>query len=440
MNTPICKNCSASFEITDQDLKFYKKMDVPPPTFCPDCRLQRRLIWRNEYRICKRKCDLCKKDFISFYNQDSPYTVYCQNCWWSDNWDPKKYSEEINFEEPFFTQFERLLKKTPHLGITNDRTTLVNSEYVAYVSDAKNCYLVFASNFLEDCMYSHYIWESKDTTDCSNSTKLELCYECVDCDQLFNCDYLEASQSCHDCTLSYNLKNCDHCLGCVSLRHKSYCIANKPVSKEEFEKTVKEFRNDKQKFQELTNAYTKFKYEFPRLSSLVLNSENSTGDAIKNCKNALECFEGYDGEDLKWVRNFPGKMKDCYDIFGCAELELAVDSKEVGLGAYNMKYTASAFNNVRDIQYSAFTMNSCHDLFGCVSLKNSQYCILNKQYSKEEYKSLLPHIITHMTKTSEYGEFFPASMSPFAYNKTIAQDYFPLTKEEALKKGYKWRD
>ena len=45
-----------------------------------------------------------------------------------------------------------------------------------------------------------------------------------------------------------------------------------------------------------------------------------------------------------------------------------------------------------------------------------------------------------MKNTSEYGEFFPSSMSNFGYNETMAQEYFPLTKEEAIKNGFKWWD
>lgn len=32
------------------------------------------------------------------------------------------------------------------------------------------------------------------------------------------------------------------------------------------------------------------------------------------------------------------------------------------------------------------------------------------------------------------------SLSPFAYNETIAQEYFPLTREEAIARGYKRQD
>ena len=40
----------------------------------------------------------------------------------------------------------------------------------------------------------------------------------------------------------------------------------------------------------------------------------------------------------------------------------------------------------------------------------------------------------------KYGEFFPSELSPFCYNETIAQEYFPLTKEQALEQGYKWKN
>ena len=85
-------------------------------------------------------------------------------------------------------------------------------------------------------------------------------------------------------------------------------------------------------------------------------------------------------------------------------------------------------------------MNDSKYLFGCVGLKKKQYCILNKQYTKEEYEVLVPKIIEHMKRTGEWGEFFPISISPFSYNETVAQEYYSLSKEDVLSKGYKWKD
>ena len=40
----------------------------------------------------------------------------------------------------------------------------------------------------------------------------------------------------------------------------------------------------------------------------------------------------------------------------------------------------------------------------------------------------------------KYGEFFPTEIMPFSYNDSVVCEYFPLTKEEILEKGYKYKD
>ena len=49
-------------------------------------------------------------------------------------------------------------------------------------------------------------------------------------------------------------------------------------------------------------------------------------------------------------------------------------------------------------------------------------------------------IIAHMKETGEWGEFFPATLSPHGYNETVAQDYFPLSKQDVEKRGWYWRE
>ena len=87
-----------------------------------------------------------------------------------------------------------------------------------------------------------------------------------------------------------------------------------------------------------------------------------------------------------------------------------------------------------DICYSEFC-HSSRDVFGCIGLKNAQYCILNKQYSKEEYQSIRAEIIESMKIRGEWGEFFPCELSPFAYNESIVHEYLPLPADEISKRG-----
>jgi hypothetical protein len=103
----------------------------------------------------------------------------------------------------------------------------------------------------------------------------------------------------------------------------------------------------------------------------------------------------------------------------------------------------AAFNTfVSDSDYVYYS-DCCFyssSLFWCVWLKSKSYCILNKEYTKEEYNKIVPQIIEHMQETWEWSKFFPNSLSPFWYNDTVAQEYFPSNKEDTLKEWFKRSD
>ncbi len=73
-------------------------------------------------------------------------------------------------------------------------------------------------------------------------------------------------------------------------------------------------------------------------------------------------------------------------------------------------------------------------------MKKGEFCVLNTPYSRAEYEELVPRIIAKMTSDGEWGEYFPPTLSPYGYNESIAQDYFPLTRSEAISSGFTWSD
>ena len=85
--TKQCQNCKKDFTIDSADFDFYKKLNVPAPTFCPICRFQRRLMFRNERVFYKRECELCHKKVISIFSPEKGLRVFCSQCWWGDGWD-----------------------------------------------------------------------------------------------------------------------------------------------------------------------------------------------------------------------------------------------------------------------------------------------------------------------------------------------------------------
>ncbi|MCX6722724.1 MAG: hypothetical protein NT094_01490 [Candidatus Staskawiczbacteria bacterium] len=40
----------------------------------------------------------------------------------------------------------------------------------------------------------------------------------------------------------------------------------------------------------------------------------------------------------------------------------------------------------------------------------------------------------------KYGDFFPNDLAPVAYNESIAQEYYPLTKKQGVERGNLWKE
>jgi len=127
---------------------------------------------------------------------------------------------------------------------------------------------------------------------------------------------------------------------------------------------------------------------------------------------------------------------------------LLYEALQCGDKVSDVRFTWWAITQSRNVEYSMYIVGSSN-IFGCVGIKKQKYCILNKQYSKDEYEKLRATIIEQMDKipykdkqgnTYTYGEFFPIALSPFSYNETSAQEFFPLQKEEAQRKGYQWKE
>lgn len=426
-------------------------MNVPVPTFCPMCRTQRRLAFRNERGLYKRTCDFSGKEIFSMYAKDSPVKVYERDIWLSDKWDPMEYGTDINWNKPFLAQLYDLMLKVPFKS--NNSIRGVNSDYSNNITDPKNSYLVFNATNPEDCMYSNGVNFTRDCVDVSHVSKSETCYESF---WLQNCNRVHYSKQCADSSDLWFCRDCVgcmNCFGCVNLKNQKYCFFNEQLTKEEYEKKTAGYSLGTRDGYELavTHAYALWG-EHPVKEHQGLKNQNSYGSYVTNSKNVRDSYLIREGENMRYcqyAQEIPG-CKDCYDysVWGDSS-QMVYESVSCGTGIQNVKFGFLTQEDVHDMEYTIGCTNGSQNIFGSVGLRKKQYCILNKQYTKEEYETLVAKIKKHMDdmpyvdgkgRVYKYGEFLPVEFSPWAYNETIAQEYFPLTKEEALAQGYRWRD
>ena len=171
---------------------------------------------------------------ISLYSEDKPVTVYCHDCWWKENWDADDYGREFDFSRPFFEQFQELQLAVPRANVLKAGGSIVNSDYCSYIGDAKNCYLVSGSVYVEDCYYGNPYY-SKQCVDSLLIRECELCYECITSENLYNCAWCQDCFNSRDLLFCYDVRNSSDCIGSVGLRNKQYCIFNVQYTKEEYE-------------------------------------------------------------------------------------------------------------------------------------------------------------------------------------------------------------
>lgn len=164
MQTRNCQNCKNDFTIESGDFDFYEKIKVPPPTWCPECRMIRRLAWRNTRSLHKRFCGGCNKSLISMYSEKDPAPVFCTECWNNGSLDMLSFGSEYDFSKTFFEQLGHLFKITPRFYAYRFGN-LINSDYTNYAKDQKNCYLIFSSINCEDLLYSDMTDDSKNSMD-----------------------------------------------------------------------------------------------------------------------------------------------------------------------------------------------------------------------------------------------------------------------------------
>ena len=407
----------------------------------------RRMNFRNERTLYNRKCDLCKKEIISMYDKNHIAPVYCYDCWHSDKWNPMDYGNEYDLKITFFEQIKNLVQKVPCLALEGYKNT--NATYSNFTWLSKNVYLSPSTLSSENVAYSKAIYYARDIFESYRFNYSELAYEGINGQKNSRVKFLQNSYECLDSYFLYDCVNCQNCFMSSNLRHQKYVFRNKKLAKEEYEQKMREI--DFGSYEQIVDLIKE--YESAKLSSVrkfidSKNVTNVTGDSITNSKNSIQCFNIEKCEDVKYF--FQGlEIKDGMDLTGAGgPAEILYEGVNVGYQDTNILFCLNSYIGCIELKYDNQCSNSQY-IFGCVGLRNKQYCILNKQYAKEEYETLVPKIIKHMNdmpyidqkgRIYKYGEFFPPELSPFAYNETIAQEYFPLTKDEAIKKGYSWKD
>jgi len=424
-----CKLCGVGFEISLEDQQYLEIHEVNYPQYCRLCSWQRKLSFENEYRIYKRNCDATGKSMISVYKEEALFPVYEKEYWTSGGWELPEM--DIDVHKPFFEQYFEFSKVVPRPS--TNRVGAENSEYAHLIFDSKSCYLSFQVFQSERLIGCYRVVRCKD---CANSffcIESELLCECVNCSNCYNLKFSEDCENCSDGAFLYDCKGCRNCFMCWNLRNKEYCFMNEKYSKEEYVQKIVEYNLGLLEGQKKAKSvFENLKEKFVVKALHSINCENCFGDYLVGCK---DCNEIYFSDGCRDSKNILRGTEDInsFDAVVGGKIELCYNLLQPGW-CYKCAFTMSC-NRCNEV-YLSENCDDCNECFGCISLKRGKFCIFNKRYEEAEYHRLKDEIFKELREGNGFDDFFDPTRSPFNYDETIANLYFPKVDVDGVDKDF----
>jgi len=329
----------------------------------------------------------------------------------------------------------QLLFRTNPLPNLHQSIGADNSDYTDWAWNVKNCYLSFIISMSENVLYS-FSTKTHITNVISSVAVRSNCNNIFDSFYVTNSSNVFFSRSIHNSYNTWFCENmtwCQNCILCHDLENISYCIRNKQYSVEDYNKLSQEIVLNKEKFKN---------YKSDLHGSLAnVKSEWSIGNwlfSTNKLTNGLICASIESGNNV-FMTWWESLKTNYFDVFCWGRWDYCYGTLHAANFVDHI-YCSALIYNSSSIFYSYY-LDNCSFCLWCVWLKNKSYCILNKQYTKEERYAKVDEIFTQMERKWQLWEFFPATMNPFYFNDTAAYLIDPsFTKEEVTKLWYLRRD
>ena len=419
--TPGERTCAITgrpWVLTSKEIALYQKHQVPPMDIC---HLARQWVlttqwpggqwWYNQHAETG-------KPIITAVHPASGIRVLPDEEWYA-----RDFSEicfDLDVAKPVFPKLIELRKLVPTSAYRNYEKT-ENSISVVSLGDQNSYFVVLCRS--KNTFFSVSALDTESSAEVFNSSAITNSYQVIHCERMFNCQYVRESKDCLNSAFLFDCRNCEYCFGATNKRNKKYVWFNEQLSQSEWEK-----RRDQVDLGSRRVAL-EFRLTFDALVRKAIWPENFNDQ----CQNSIGEYLTK-ATDCEYVWYADGGARDeyhtSYSIGRCegnAFSASIVDAQDLFMASDNASSFRCKYSylvgHCQNVEYSTDCFN-CENCFGCVGLRHMKFCILNKQYSEEEYWRNLDALKCAMLERGEYGQFLPAKMSPSYFPECGAFKYY----------------
>jgi hypothetical protein len=426
----ICVLTGEKWLMDEEELAWYRRFNVPPSKYSPTSRMIYLLSFFTGYQWWYNKHAETGAPVITAVHPATGYKVLPDKEWFAKDF--QVINTEIKPDQNFFEQLYSLSLKIP-LNASRNYVEPENSVALASLGDI-NSYFVLACQS-KNTLFSISARKTEDSCEIFNCDAVSRSYQIVHSQRIHNCRYVMESADCVNSYFLFDCRNCENCFGATNQRNKKYLWFNEQLNREEYEGRLSEVDfGSRQQMQEHTKRFEMFLKEksiWPE--NFNEKTENCIGEYLNGCHDCKYSFSiSKPSQNMYWTAFNSGGEENV--VFTCG-----------GYGSHDVYYNAAVGGSFNTL-FSLFSSRlqscefcvSCYDsefCFGCVGLNKKKYCILNQQYTEEEYWKKVDEIKTKMLVRGEYGEFLPGKFSSSYYSESGATIYYLSDDEFGKKMG-----
>lgn len=431
-----CAITGQSFTTYPAELEGYLALGLPEPELCAEERIRRLLSFRSGGRFFGRQCDLTARQIYSVYAADTEFPVVDPELMNSAEWCPEQYGSKFDPQRGFVSQLASLWRKAPRPAVSVRASS--NCGVVHDCWNVRDSFCLTGSSDCSGCFYSTGLRQCRECVDCYFLQQCNSCYECLYCRASVGLRWSEYCYDCQDSTFLSGCVACRDCFFCVGLDNAQFCFRNQQLSEAEYRLELKRWKlSDRDDVDRARREYQKFVSSLPLPHRYIVGTnDGSLGNALFSCGSVYSTFECADASNLLCCMDLVGAQQ-CIEGFGGAGVSASGQFVSVGGTAVEVFNSVDCIGNVRFLNYCAHCADS-ENLFGCIGLSGREFCILNVQYTEQEYYQTLTLIERRMRSDEEWGRFLPVEFSEYCYNHSAAGDRMPLNETQAAMLGYRW--
>src|SRR3989338_1504802 len=295
----VCSMTGEKWMMTEEEIGWYKKFNVPPPKVSPLTRWKHHGAWYVGYQYWYQKHPetrlrsdgatdgQARKPIICTVHPATGIKVLPDKEWFEKDF--ISAGRDYDPSRSLMEQWRDLQLAVP-MPANRNHVEPVNS--IAFVSQGdEDSYFVGASKS-KRTLYSHVAMETEDSAEVYQGFSVTQSFDVVHCARIHNCKFTRQSFDCLNSTFLFDCRNCEFCFGATNKRNKKYMWFNEQLTKDEWERRFSQvdlgsrsvLESWKQKFFQLIRTEAIWPENFSE------QNENSSGEYLFKTANVRDSY------------------------------------------------------------------------------------------------------------------------------------------------------